>query len=101
MKSIIRGLANAFREGFVRSHPEPQHSYVLLLVFPGRRPLVRAYKMGESWYAHEFDVLSDWRVKLLPQGKVESGRVLIEGWEPVSQNMIDFYHSIKEEKKDA
>lgn len=72
---------------------DPDTGEVLLVVFPGRRPKVRAYKMGESWYAHEHDILSDWRVKLLPGGKVDHHSSVIEAWEPVSQNMVEFYHS--------
>jgi hypothetical protein len=67
--------------------------YVLLVSWPGRRPKVRAYKMGESWYAHEIDSISDWRLKLLPGGKVDGCNNIVEAWEPVTQGMVDFYHS--------
>lgn len=73
-------------------NPDPNVGTVLLVVFPGRRPIVRSYKLGESWYAHEHDILSDWRVKLLPGGKIE-GSYVVEAWEPVSQNMVEFFHS--------
>lgn len=93
---MIQHLINIFKHVF--SPPTTQKhvagkEYVLLKAFPGRRPIAEAYKLGENWYSHERVASSDWRVRLLPNGKVDPSNRLIEGWEPITPNMIKFYHS--------
>jgi len=100
MKGIIQCLVDAVRTRRAPRPPDPNAEYVLLVVYvyPCRRPKARAYKMGESWYAHEFFLLPGRRIKLLPGGKVDGRSSVIEAWEPVTPNMVEFYHSAESKK---
>jgi len=88
MKKFIRRLIDAV---VMRSSP-CEIEYVLLVKHDKRRPKVKAYQMGEGWYAHEIDVIPEWRTKLLPKGKVD-GFYDVIAWEPVTPNMVEFYRS--------
>jgi hypothetical protein len=71
---------------------EPEKvGFVLLVCWDSRRLKVKSYRLGESWYANAYDLLPDWRTKLLPDGKTE-GVLSIEAWEPVTENMVELYH---------
>ncbi len=80
-KSIIRRLLDAFGV---------RRQYVLLVFHDKERAKCKAYKLGDSWFAHPYR--PNTRCKLLPGGDVE-GPNYINRWEPITPMMKDLFTS--------